>query len=30
MKAGTLGKHPAGENALHLAGQLHLVDLDEG
>jgi hypothetical protein len=30
VKAGTLGEHPAGENALHLAGQLHLVDLDEG
>jgi hypothetical protein len=30
VKAGTLGEHPAGENALHLAGELHLVDLDEG
>jgi len=30
VKTGTLGEHPAGENALHLAGQLHLVDLDEG
>jgi hypothetical protein len=30
VKAGALGEHPAGENALHLAGQLHLIDLDEG
>ena len=30
VKAGALGEHPAGEDALHLAGQLHLVDLDEG
>jgi hypothetical protein len=30
VKAGALGEHPTGENALHLAGQLHLVDLDEG
>jgi hypothetical protein len=30
VKAGTLGKHPAGENAFNLAGKLHLIDLDEG
>jgi hypothetical protein len=30
VKAGTLGKHPAGEDALLLAGQLDLIDLDEG
>jgi hypothetical protein len=30
VKAGTLGKHPARENALHFASQRHLVDLDEG
>jgi len=30
VKAGALGEHPAGEDALHLARELHLVDLDEG
>jgi hypothetical protein len=30
VKAGALGEHPAGEDALHLAGELHLVNLDEG
>jgi hypothetical protein len=30
VKAGALGEHPAGEDALHLAGELHLVDLDKG
>lgn len=30
MKAGALGEHPAGKNALHFAGELDLVDLDEG
>jgi hypothetical protein len=30
VKAGTLGKHPAGEDALLLAGQLDLIDFDEG
>jgi len=30
VKAGALGEHPAGEDALHLAGELHLVDLNEG
>jgi len=30
VKPGTFGKHPAGEDALNLAGELHLVDLDEG
>jgi hypothetical protein len=30
VKAGTFGEHPSRENALHLAGQRHLVDLDEG
>jgi hypothetical protein len=30
VKTGTLGEHPAGEDALHVAGELHLVDLDEG
>jgi hypothetical protein len=30
VKAGAFGEHPAGEDALHLARQLHLVDLDEG
>ena len=30
VKAGALGEHPAGENALHLAIELDLVDLDEG
>jgi len=29
VKAGAFGEHPAGEDALHLAGELHLVDLDE-
>ena len=29
VKAGAFGEHPAGENALHLPRQLHLVDLDE-
>ena len=30
VKAGAFGEHPAGEDTLHLAGELHLVDLDEG
>ena len=30
MKAGTFGEHPPGEDALDLAGQPGLVDLDEG
>jgi hypothetical protein len=30
VKARALGEHPTREDALHLAGQLHLVDLDEG
>jgi hypothetical protein len=30
VKAGALGEHPASEDPLHLTGQLHLVDLDEG
>jgi hypothetical protein len=30
VQAGTGGEHPAGEDALHLALQGHLVDLDEG
>jgi len=30
VKTGTLGEHPAGEDALHLAGELHFVDFDEG
>jgi hypothetical protein len=30
VKAGALGEHPAGEDALQLAGELHLVNLDEG
>jgi hypothetical protein len=30
VKAGAFGEHPAGEDALHLARELHLVDLDEG
>jgi len=30
VKAGALGEHPAGEDPLHLARQLDLVDLDEG
>jgi hypothetical protein len=30
VKAGAFGKHPAGKDSLHLAGKLHLVDLDEG
>jgi hypothetical protein len=30
VKAGALGEHPAREDALHLAGELHLVDLDKG
>lgn len=29
VKAGTFGEHPARENALHFAGERHLVDLDE-
>jgi hypothetical protein len=29
MQAGTGGEHPAGEDALHLALQGHLIDLDE-
>jgi hypothetical protein len=30
VKAGAFGEHPAGEDTLHLARELHLVDLDEG
>ena len=30
VKARALGEHPAGEDTLHLARQLHLVHLDEG
>jgi hypothetical protein len=30
VKSGALGEHPAGKNALHLAVELDLVDLDEG
>jgi hypothetical protein len=30
VKAGALGEHPAGEDALLLAGQLGLVHFDEG
>jgi hypothetical protein len=30
VKAGALGEHPAGKDALFLAGQLDLIDLDEG
>jgi len=30
VKAGAFGEHPAGEDPLHLAGELHLVDLDKG
>jgi hypothetical protein len=29
VKAGTVGEHPAGEDALHVAAERHLVDLDE-
>jgi len=29
VKAGALGEHPAGKDPLHLAGELHLVHLDE-
>jgi hypothetical protein len=30
VKARAFGEHPASKDALHLAGELHLVDLDEG
>ena len=30
VKAGAFGEHPAGEDALNLAAQLDLIDLDEG
>jgi hypothetical protein len=30
VKAGAFGEHPAGKDTLHLARELHLVDLDEG
>jgi hypothetical protein len=30
VKAGTVGEHPAGEDALDLTVELDLVDLDEG
>jgi hypothetical protein len=30
VKAGALGEHPPREDALDLAGELDLVDLDEG
>jgi hypothetical protein len=30
VKAGALGEHPAGKDSLHLARELHLIDLDEG
>jgi hypothetical protein len=29
VKARAFGKHPASEDALHLTGEFHLVDLDE-
>jgi hypothetical protein len=29
VKSRAFGEHPTGEDALHLAGELHLVDLDE-
>jgi len=30
VKAGAFSEHPASEDALHLAGELHLIDLNEG
>jgi hypothetical protein len=30
VKTGALGEHPAGEDALNLAGEFHLIDLDKG
>jgi len=30
VKAGALGEHPAGKDALHVAGELDLIDFDEG
>jgi hypothetical protein len=30
VKARTVGEHPAGEDALDVAVELDLVDLDEG
>jgi hypothetical protein len=30
VKAGAVGKHPAGEDALDLAVERYLVNLDEG
>jgi hypothetical protein len=30
VKAGTVGKHPAGEDALDLSVEPDLVNLDEG
>jgi hypothetical protein len=30
VKTGAFGEHPPGEDALHLARELHFVDLDEG
>jgi hypothetical protein len=30
VKAGTVGEHPAGEDALDLSVELDLVNLDEG
>jgi hypothetical protein len=29
VKAGALGEHPPGKDPLHLAGELHLIHLDE-
>jgi len=30
VKAGAFGEHPTGEDTLHLAGELDLVNLDKG
>jgi hypothetical protein len=30
VKARAVGEHPTGKDALHLAGELHLIDFDEG
>jgi hypothetical protein len=30
VKAGAIGKHPAGKDALDLSGELDLINLDEG
>jgi hypothetical protein len=29
VKAGAVGEHPTGKDAMHVAGQRHLVDFDE-